>query len=98
MKQDKKNIYWWVLLVGIAIVLFILLLATVMKKNLQCVSNPLVYGAQEVSEQGGYLSCGCNIYYDGKSAPFIFDDQGVQVEELDDLFMKGGDIEIGKIR
>ena len=78
MEKDRRNFLIIIGLVGIIIVLFIFVLAHIIKKNSQCIENPLVYAAQnyinvnsKTSTEKPLFSCQVDSVY------FYFDDEGI---------------------
>lgn len=83
--QNKlnKQIFWLIIAVGIIIVLFVLVLAKIVKDNNDCKSNPFVYGAEKLIEQDQNLNilCSCDMIGEKPYNRFYFNQEGISIEE-----------------
>ena len=69
---------------AITITLFIFVLTRLVSLNSQCDSNPFIYGAQNLAEQGTTAECSCTLQKQyGGSAILNFNKDGVTIINSD---------------
>ena len=77
IKKDKKLI----LIVALFIIIILAFGFTMVKlinENQECIINPLVYGAKQISKQGITVLCTCEIEEDNYD-PFWFNNETMEV-------------------
>jgi len=78
--MKKKLLYGLVIFLVVCILLFVYVMARLVKENSECLNNPLVYAANRIEDQGMPITCYCNSL-DPKYAGFSFNKDGIIIDE-----------------